>query len=82
MSFDEKAFAKENEGLSQEDLRQKARKIEAQIVTEKQKLSRMYLVREKIEKLEADILYHSSELKILKKLKTVATREVVVICSL
>ena len=70
------------EHLSESQRKAKLREIAILIRAAEKKLSRMYLIREKIETLEAGILYHSDELKMLKKLNTVAKHEATIICDL
>ena len=65
--------------LTPEQRKAKLSEINLLINAEESKLKRMYAMREKLVTLEADIQYHSSELKTLKKLKTVAKREAIVI---
>lgn len=75
-------FRKDCENCTPEQLKGKLSEIELLIKTNEQSLHRMHLIRDKLLKLDNDIKYHSTELKMLKKIKTVARREAAVICGL
>lgn len=73
--FDEKEFERLCDNLTVEERQFKYREIFSQIEATKKRLIRMKSLLNRMKQIEGDIKYHSTELKILRKLKSAANRE-------